>query len=139
LKIHAKITMEGLTFEAKRTTISASDAMIKKIEKTFKALGDLNRLKIINMLSSKALCVCEMTAILKISQSTVSGHLRVLKEAGLVEDTKDGLWVEYRLCQNNAFSTGILHLIAQELKADEKMSAERELADQANREVLCKK
>ncbi|MGD2089620.1 MAG: metalloregulator ArsR/SmtB family transcription factor [Candidatus Aminicenantes bacterium] len=55
--------------------------MLGKIEKTLRALGDRSRLSIINMLGEKSLCVCEIKEVLKLSQSTVSGHLRVLKEA----------------------------------------------------------
>jgi ArsR family transcriptional regulator, arsenate/arsenite/antimonite-responsive transcriptional repressor len=113
--------------------------MLGKIEKIFKALGDKNRLRIINMLVEKPLCVCEITEVLQLSQSTVSGHLRILKEAELVEDEKDGLWVEYRLCEDNRFNSDILKLIRETLKADRKMEAERKLAGQANREVICRR
>jgi len=113
--------------------------MIAKIEKIFKALGDKNRLRIINMLGEKSMCVCEITEVLKLSQSTVSGHLRVLKDAGLVEDEKDGLWVEYRLCQDEKINDAIVNLTREALKSDPKMEEEREKALHANREVICKK
>ena len=60
-----------------------------------KALSDSNRVKIVKMLQRKSLCVCEIQAALGISQPTVSSHLKVLQEAGLVEYQKDGLWVNY--------------------------------------------
>ena len=113
--------------------------MIEKVEKILKALGDRSRLRIINMLGEKSLCVCEITEVLKLSQSTVSGHLRLLKDAGLVEDEKDGLWVEYRLCRDEQFNSGILDLVLEALKSDREMEEERETALQANREVICKK
>jgi ArsR family transcriptional regulator len=113
--------------------------MIAKIEKIFKALGDKNRLRIINMLGEKSMCVCEITEVLKLSQSTVSGHLRVLKDAGLVEDEKDGLWVEYRLCQDEKINADIVNLTREALESDPKMEEEREKALYANREVICKK
>jgi ArsR family transcriptional regulator len=113
--------------------------MISKIEKIVKALGDKSRLRIINMLGEKPMCVCEITEVLNLSQSTVSGHLRVLKEAKLVEDEKDGLWVEYHLCIDEKFNSDILKLIMAALKSDEKMVEERKKALQANREIICKK
>jgi len=113
--------------------------MIAKIEKVFKALGDKSRLRIINMLGEKSLCVCEITEVLKLSQSTVSGHLRVLKDAGLVEDEKDGLWVEYHLCRDEQFNPGILDLVLDAVKSDRKLEEERKKASQANREIICKK
>jgi ArsR family transcriptional regulator len=113
--------------------------MIAKIEKIFKALGDKSRLRILNMLGEKSLCVCEITQVLKLSQSTVSGHLRVLKDTGLVEDEKDGLWVEYHLCKDEKFNDDIMDLILDALKSDPKMEEERKKAFQANREAICKK
>jgi ArsR family transcriptional regulator len=113
--------------------------MIAKVEKIFKALGDRSRLRIINMLGEKAMCVCEITEVLKLSQSTVSGHLRVLKEAELVEDEKDGLWVEYRLCKDEKFISDVVNLIKEALKSDRKMEEEREMALQANRELIFKR
>ena len=109
--------------------------MAMNIEKIFKALGDRSRLRIINMLSEKAMCVCEITEVLGLSQSTVSSHLRVLKEAELVEDEKDGLWVEYHLFNDNS---DILDLILEALKSNQKMEEDRKAALQANRDMICK-
>jgi len=110
-----------------------------KIEKIFKALSDHSRLRIINMLNQKSMCVCEITEVLGLSQSTVSGHLRVLKEAELVDDEKDGLWVEYRLCRDKKFIATVLDLILETLEADEKMAKDKIAASQANREAICKR
>ena len=113
--------------------------MVKKLEKIFKALGDKNRLRIVNMLGEKSMCVCEITQVLQISQSTVSGHLRVLKEASILEDSKDGLWVEYRLCMKDNFIKELLLSIENLTGQDQEMRAERLHALKADRNVLCKK
>jgi ArsR family transcriptional regulator, arsenate/arsenite/antimonite-responsive transcriptional repressor len=113
--------------------------MIRDVEKMFKALGDKSRLRIVNMLSQKALCVCEITQVLQLSQSTVSGHLKVLKEARLVEDVKDGLWVEYRLNRDEPFISKILKTVTEALATDASMENERESAKKADREVICKR
>ena len=113
--------------------------MLKEMEKSFKALGDRNRLRIINMLKQRVMCVCEITDILKLSQSTVSSHLRVLKEAGMIEDTKDGLWVEYRLCKDKSLKKQLLKLTETFFEVDEEMKQEREKALRADRQILCKK
>jgi ArsR family transcriptional regulator len=63
----------------------------------FKALADINRLKIIKLLKEGELCVCELTAVLSTSQSTVSHHLSVLKKAGLIKERKEGKWSYFRL------------------------------------------
>ena len=67
------------------------------MEKIFKALGDRNRLRILKLLEVKPMCVCEITEILGIAQSSVSRHLSILREAGFINDEKDGLWVNYSL------------------------------------------
>lgn len=63
--------------------------------KFFKALSDSNRLRIIKMLQTKPLCVCEITNVLGLATSTVSQHLKILKEAGFVLEEKEGKWVNY--------------------------------------------
>ena len=109
------------------------------MEKIYKALGDRNRLRIINMLKKRTMCVCEITDILKLSQSTVSGHLRVLKEAGIVEDRKHGLWIEYRLLRDEELTKKLLALTEIFFETDQEMNEERERALRADRQVLCKK
>jgi len=65
----------------------------------FKALADPARVTIVNQLAAAAdeVCVCDLNAALDLSQPTVSHHLRVLREAGLVESTRRGTWAFYRL------------------------------------------
>ncbi len=70
---------------------------MKNLVKVFKALGDKNRIRIIKMLQEKPMSVNELTTVLGISQPSVSRHLHQLKDAGLVEDKRDSLWVNYRL------------------------------------------
>ncbi|ADD67773.1 transcriptional regulator, ArsR family [Denitrovibrio acetiphilus DSM 12809] len=67
----------------------------------FKALGDNNRLRILSMLNVRELCVCEINAVLKVSMSTISSHLKILRNAGLVTSRKDGRWIIYRLETSN--------------------------------------
>jgi ArsR family transcriptional regulator len=68
---------------------------MKEILKFFKTLSDPTRLRIILLLLGKDLCVCELTFILRMSQSRVSHQLRILRDAGLVEDKRDGKWMIY--------------------------------------------
>ncbi len=65
----------------------------------FKALGDPHRLTILATLAREAdeVCVCDFTSALPLNQPTVSHHLRVLREAGLVTSERRGTWVYYRL------------------------------------------
>ena len=70
---------------------------MKDIVKIFKALADPTRLRIMLLLRKRELCVCELMFILGMEQSRVSRHMRVLREAGLAEDIRDGRWIIYRV------------------------------------------
>lgn len=59
-------------------------------ENLFKALGEPTRLKIIKLLADRELCVCDLEDIMQISQPRISQHLKVLKQAGLVNERKEG-------------------------------------------------
>ena len=76
--------------------------------KIFKALADLNRLRILNILARRELCVCEIEVILNLSQTNVSRHLAKLREAELIEAYKDAQWVHYKpsraLLQNQSLN-----------------------------------
>jgi ArsR family transcriptional regulator, arsenate/arsenite/antimonite-responsive transcriptional repressor len=65
---------------------------------TFKALADPTRVAIVSRLSTaEAVCVCDLTAAFELSQPTISHHLRILRDAGLVEAERRGTWAYYRL------------------------------------------
>ena len=63
----------------------------------FKALADPVRLTVIEALGGGERCVCELTGELGLAQSKLSFHLKVLKEAGLLESRQEGRWIYYRL------------------------------------------
>ena len=63
----------------------------------FHALSDETRLAIVQRLRSGEQCVCDLTDLLDASQSRLSFHLKVLKDAGLVHDRRNGRWVHYHL------------------------------------------
>jgi ArsR family transcriptional regulator len=68
------------------------------LEDFTKALSDQTRLRILLLLAGGAeRCVCELTQALELSQPKISRHLAVLRESGLLQDRKAGLWVYYRL------------------------------------------
>ncbi len=92
----------------------------------FKALGDNNRLRIICMLAVRELCVCEINAVLNISMSTISSHLKVLRNAGLVKSRKDGRWIIYRLDKSSSFVADILNVVISGMKNSEVVSGDVE-------------
>jgi ArsR family transcriptional regulator len=70
---------------------------MKELEQYFKALGDTNRLRILNLLLHGELCVCDIQYVLEATQPNVSRHLSYLKNSGLVLDRRDGYRIFYRL------------------------------------------
>ncbi len=67
------------------------------MEALFKSLGDATRLRILGLLLTGEVCVCDIHESLKIPQPKASRHLAYLRRSGLVETRRDGLWVHYRL------------------------------------------
>ena len=74
---------------------------MKKTAQIFQALSDETRLRVIKLLEERELCVCELIQVLDMSQPRISRHLSVLKNAGLVDDRREGKWVYYSLCDGN--------------------------------------
>lgn len=70
---------------------------MKNLVSILKSLSDETRLRIINLLYEKELCVCDIMETLHISQTKASRHLQYLKNAGLVEDRKHAQWVYYSI------------------------------------------
>ncbi|TBO56041.1 transcriptional regulator [Streptomyces kasugaensis] len=71
-----------------------------ELAKVFKALGDPVRLRLLSMIASRAggeVCVCDLTPAFDLSQPTISHHLKLLRQAGLIASERRGTWVYYRL------------------------------------------
>jgi ArsR family transcriptional regulator len=74
-----------------------SAARQARVASWFHALSDETRLEIVSMLASGERCVCDLTDALDAAQSRLSFHLKVLKDAGIVTDRRDGRWVHYSI------------------------------------------
>src|SRR6476646_4738065 len=70
---------------------------VVEMETLFKALADATRLRILGLLLTGEVCVCDIHESLKIPQSKASRHLAYLRRARLVDTRRDGLWIHYRL------------------------------------------
>lgn len=81
--------------------ISSENSKAKS--KVFKALADSIRLRILGLLSSREMCVCEIMVALDLTQPTASHHLRILENVGLVKDRKEGKWVFYSIANPELF------------------------------------
>ncbi|HEY0827474.1 MAG TPA: metalloregulator ArsR/SmtB family transcription factor [Bacilli bacterium] len=69
----------------------------QEMSEVYKLLGDKTRLTILALLRVQELCVCHLVDILDMSQPNISQHMRKLKSAGLVKETRKGQWIYYSL------------------------------------------
>jgi DNA-binding transcriptional ArsR family regulator len=75
---------------------------MKEFMSVAKALADENRVRVLMFLHKGKLCVCQIVEMLGLAPSTVSKHMAILQQAGLVESRKEGRWVYYRLAERGA-------------------------------------
>jgi ArsR family transcriptional regulator len=83
----------------------------EQVAPLLKALADPVRLRLMSLVASHAggeACVCDLTGAFELSQPTISHHLKVLHEAGLLEREKRGVWVYYRARTSSLTSLGVL-------------------------------
>jgi len=97
------------------------------LELVLKAAADPTRARILKLLERGGLCVCQVRAVLDLAPSTVSKHLAILKHAGLVQDQRDGKWIEYRLADvsRNPHARPVLDLVRTALSRDRVARADR--------------
>lgn len=114
---------------------------MKAFIKVMKALSDPNRVKIVKMLQVKTMCVCELQSALAISQPSVSKHLKILEDAGLVDFQKDGLWVNYFLAdgRSSPYAASMLNNLRNWLGEDPQVAELIKKVPFLNRETLCGK
>jgi ArsR family transcriptional regulator, arsenate/arsenite/antimonite-responsive transcriptional repressor len=82
------------------TEHALSEAQAAALARVFKALADPVRLRLLSMIASAEdgeACVCELTVGFDVSGPTISHHLKVLREAGLIEGDRRGTWIYYRV------------------------------------------
>jgi ArsR family transcriptional regulator len=105
----------------------------------FKALSDKNRIRIVKMLEGRGLCVCEVREVLDLANSTVSKHLSILCNAGLITDLKDGKWVNYRLNMqsDNPLIRSILGSLKKSLNDDEQVLSDSRKVRAVDRNKIC--
>jgi ArsR family transcriptional regulator len=112
---------------------------MKQFIRVMKALSDPTRVRILKILEGKELCVCEIQSLVKLAQSTVSKHMKLLEEAGLVDYRKDGSWIVYRLTsgQESAYAATILSNLPLWLNDDMQLQEMKLKMDQVDKERTC--
>jgi len=96
------------------------------IELFFQALGDITRLRLLNLMGDQEICVCYFVEILAQGQPKISRHLAYLRRAGIVEARRDGKWMHYRIVMPpNIGAVQVLRQTLAWLKEDRAMQADR--------------
>jgi DNA-binding transcriptional ArsR family regulator len=116
--------------------------MLETFETVAKAVADPSRVRILKLLESGELCVCQITAVLDLAAATVSKHLAALKTAGLLQQRRDGKWVYYRLAERelNPYAQHFLGLLGSFLKDDPTVGEDRRILAMVNAvpvQILC--
>ncbi|MGQ9525214.1 MAG: ArsR/SmtB family transcription factor [Armatimonadota bacterium] len=117
--------------------------MIGEYAAALRAASDPSRVRILKLLQRAELCVCQLRRVLGLSQSTVSRHLAVLREAGFVERCIRGRWAFYRLAESsrNRYASALASLIMGWLDEDQVVRADCEQLErvlQTGAERMCK-
>jgi len=114
---------------------------MRELVKVLKAVADKNRLRIFKMLQHKKMCVCELSAALGISMPSVSRHLSMMKDAGLIEDERDGMWTNYMLCREtiNKYAPVLKAQLQEWINDDEDIKKMLKKTETLKREELCAK
>lgn len=112
---------------------------MKDLLNPFKVLSDENRVRIILMLKIRPLCVSEIHEVLNIALSTISAHLKVMKNAGMVDDAKDGRWVIYDLVRGKSFVDGLIDSLENELRKEHVIINDRTIISNITREICSSK
>jgi ArsR family transcriptional regulator, arsenate/arsenite/antimonite-responsive transcriptional repressor len=110
---------------------------IKELEKKVKATADLNRIRILRMLSYRKMCVCEIAFVLGIAQPSVSRHLKKLKASGFIESENAGMWTNYYLCPQNVYAKNFIKNLGEWIDPQGLISKDKDMLDKADRDKLC--
>jgi|SRR5208282_2031620 len=93
----------------------------------FKALSDETRLRTLKLLEDGELCVCDIVAALDMVQPKVSFHLKILKDAGLVKDRKQGKWIHYSIHDSDMFKRFLIHSVLEKISSESVREDQRRL------------
>ncbi len=113
-----------------------------KVSKIFKALSDPSRIRALCALQEYELCVCQIIELLNLAPSTVSKHMSILANAGLVESTKKGRWVYYRQAPCDDSQVGqILRMLPKLLESEKQPEGDNQALNRIlaiDPETLCR-
>lgn len=107
-------------------TGSKSGNRSEELAGLFAALADSTRLRLLNLIAGREVCVCYLVEILEQSQPKISRHLAYLRRTGIVAARREGKWMHYRIVSPaNPAAASILHAALDSLRDEKRMQAER--------------
>lgn len=115
--------------------MSQSIVEMERAAFVLKLLGDKTRLSIIKLLDSNDCCVCEFVEMFQMSQPAISQHMRKLKDAGIVKESRKGQWIFYSLTKDNELYPMIQKILQHLPDQDFKL---KELEEKGLRISCCK-
>ncbi len=109
----------------------SSPSTVGSLAVFFAALADPTRLRLLNLMKGREVCVCYFVEILKQSQPKISRHLAYLRKAGLVDARREGKWMHYKIGDLESGRAAILSAALERLETDRAMQADRARLDRA--------
>jgi len=109
-----------------------SEPKTASLETLFRALADATRLRLLNLMSKKEICVCYFTQVIGAPQPKISRHLAYLRRAGIVAARREGKWMHYRLIMpRDSYAASILNSAIAAMRADRQMQRDRDRLNRA--------
>ena len=103
-----------------------------------KALADESRLRILNLLMSREMCVCELEEVLGMSQSNVSRHLNRLRQSKVIEVRREAQWAYYRVSDDFSSCHGLLlRYLQEQMETQEDYRKERDVSGSLDQNTRC--
>ena len=111
---------------------------VRRTARLLRAIADPTRLRLLKCLQVRPACVCELMQATELPQPRVSRHLKILRDSGLVVDTRDAQWVAYSLREADEGSpeADLLALVAGWLKDDAQVARDRRRLHNASRRQI---
>ena len=111
---------------------------VRMTARLLRAVADPTRLRLLKCLQVRPACVCELVQATDLPQPRVSRHLKILRDSGLVADTRDAQWVDYSLCEaeKNTPEADLLALVAGWLEDDPQVARDRRRLRSASRQQI---
>ena len=110
---------------------------MEQTEKLFKVFADKNRIRILKLLDQRKMCVCELAYILKVTQPSISRHLKRMKKAGLVKDEQDKFWTNYFLAKDSVYCKTLMNCLKKWLADDRTVKSDLLRLKAVDRTKLC--